>query len=200
MSPSDNPISRYVVPAARLAAILFGYAVLAYALLLSFEIIGRKLFNTSFKGIDELGGFVLAISAAIGASYTMAMRGHTRVDVFLVRMPKKLQAILNTLAMVSMAVFAGFAAWRGIAVLQDTIEFGSVSPNLQQPLWVPQTIWVVGLVLFAAIAALYGAHALYLLVKGRPEINTLYGPLSVDDELDSELEALKARKGEGADG
>ena len=95
MSPSDNPISRYVEPAARLAAILFGYAVLAYALLLSFEIVSRKLFNSSFKGIDELGGFVLAISAAIGASYTMALRGHTRVDVFLVRMPKKVQASLG---------------------------------------------------------------------------------------------------------
>jgi TRAP-type C4-dicarboxylate transport system permease small subunit len=200
MSPLDNPISRYVEPAARLAAILFGYAVLAYALLLSFEIVSRKLFNSSFKGIDELGGFVLAISAAIGASYTMALRGHTRVDVFLVRMPKTVQAWLNALAMVSMAGFAGFSAWRGVAVLLDTIEFGSVSPNLQQPLWIPQLIWVAGLVLFAAIAMLYGAHALYLLVTGRPEINTLYGPLSVDDELDTELEALKSRKVEGSDG
>lgn len=200
MSPSDNPLSRYVQPVARMAAILFGYAVLAYALLLSFEIVGRKLLNTSFKGIDELGGFVLAISAAIGASYTMAMRGHTRVDVFLVRMPKKVQAALNTLAMVTMAFFAGFAAWRGVAVLQDTLEFGSISPNLQQPLWIPQVIWVAGLMLFAVIATLYGLHALYLLAMGRPEINTLYGPLSVDDELDTELEALKARKVEGKDG
>ena len=200
MKKPDNPVSRLVEPAARLAAILFGYAVFAYALLLSFEIIGRKLFNTSFKGIDELGGFVLAISAAIGASYTMALRGHTRVDVFLVRMPKRVQAGLNALAMVSMAAFASFAAWRGIAVLQDTIEYGSVSPNLQQPLWIPQLIWVAGLVLFAVIATLYGLHALYLLGTGRPEINSLYGPLSVDDELDTELEALKARKVEGTHG
>ena len=200
MKKPDNPVSRLVEPAARLAAILFGYAVFAYALLLSFEIIGRKLFNTSFKGIDELGGFVLAISAAIGASYTMALRGHTRVDVFLVRMPKRVQAGLNALAMVSMAAFASFAAWRGIAVLQDTIEYGSVSPNLQQPLWIPQLIWVAGLVLFAVIATLSGLHALYLLGTGRPEINSLYGPLSVDDELDTELEALKARKVEGTHG
>ena len=149
MKKPDNPVSRLVEPAARLAAILFGYAVFAYALLLSFEIIGRKLFNTSFKGIDELGGFVLAISAAIGASYTMALRGHTRVDVFLVRMPKRVQAGLNALATVSMAAFASFAAWRGIAVLQDTIEYGSVSPNLQQPLWIPQLSMALGTVILA---------------------------------------------------
>jgi len=28
---------------------------------------------------------------------------------------------------------------------------------------------------------------------GRPEVNALYGPLSVKEELDSELEALKTR-------
>ena len=200
MSQRDTPISRIVEPAARIAAILFGYAVLVYSLLLTFEIVGRKLFNTSFKGIDELGGFVLAISAAIGASYTMAMRGHTRVDVFLVRMPKPVQAALNTLAMVTMALFSGFAAWRGIAVLQDTIEYGSVAPNLQMPLWIPQLIWVAGLTLFAIIAALYALHALYLLAKDGSKVNFLYGPLSVDDELDSELEALKARKVEAANG
>ena len=200
MSQRDTPISRIVEPAARIAAILFGYAVLVYSLLLTFEIVGRKLFNTSFKGIDELGGFVLAISAAIGASYTMAMRGHTRVDVFLVRMPKPVQAALNTLAMVTMALFSGFAAWRGIAVLQDTIEYGSVAPNLQMPLWIPQLIWVAGLTLFAIIAALYALHALYLLAKDGSKVNFLYGPLSVDDELHSELEALKARKVEAANG
>jgi TRAP-type C4-dicarboxylate transport system permease small subunit len=95
--------------------------------------------------------------------------------------------------MLTMAVFAGFAAWRGVDVLRDTIEFSSTSTNLQQPLWAPQLAWVIGLVLFGLIATAYAAHALYLLVKGRPELNALYGPLSVKDELDSELEALKAR-------
>lgn len=61
--------------------------VFAYALMLTFEILGRKFFNTSVKGIDELGGFVLAISAAIGASYAVA-HGHTRVDVFLALFPR----------------------------------------------------------------------------------------------------------------
>jgi TRAP-type C4-dicarboxylate transport system permease small subunit len=200
MDQTSNPVSRLVVPAARFAAIAFGYAILAYALLLTAEIIGRKLFNTSFKGIDEVGGFVLAISAAIGASYTMAMRGHTRVDVFLVRMPKRIQSALNALAMTTMALFAGFAAWRSIAVLVDTLDYRSVSTNLQQPLWIPQLIWVFGLVLFAFIAAAYALHALFLLARGDPRLNAFYGPLSVNDELQDELEALKSRKVAPQDG
>ncbi|WP_406855480.1 TRAP transporter small permease [Alsobacter sp. KACC 23698] len=193
-----NPISRIVEPVARVVAIVFGYTILAYSVALSIEIVGRKLFNTSFKGIDEVGGFVLAVSAAVGASYTMAMRGHTRVDVFLVRMSKPTQRLLNTVAMVSMAVFALFAAVRGVAVLQETMEFGSVSPNLQQPLWIPQLGWVIGLALFGAIAAAYALHAVWLLATGRPELNAFYGPLTVDDELEGELASLEARQTEGA--
>ncbi|MBN8535216.1 MAG: TRAP transporter small permease [Rhizobiales bacterium] len=195
MSLPANPISRVVEPIARVVAILFGYAILIYSVALSFEIVARKLFNISIKGLDEVGGFVLAISAAIGASYTMAMKAHTRVDVFLVRMPREVQRVLNTLALISMSAFALFAAWRGISVLQDTIEFQSSSPNLQQPLWVPQLAWVVGLVLFGVIATAYAIHALWLLATGRAELNAYYGPLSVKEELDSELEALKSRSG-----
>ena len=199
MSSNANPISRIVEPVAKVVAIIFGYAILTYSIMLSGEIVARKLFNTSFKGIDEIGGFVLAISAAIGASYTMAMKAHTRVDVFLVRMPYSTQRLLNTLAMLSMAFFACFAAWRGVDVLRDTIEFQSSSTNLQQPLWIPQLAWVIGLMLFAIIASAYALHALYLLVTGNGDVNAYYGALTVKEELDSELDSLKARN-VGAEG
>jgi TRAP-type C4-dicarboxylate transport system permease small subunit len=190
---STNPISHAIAPAARIATLACGWVVLGYAIALSFEVVGRKLFNTSFKGIDELGGFVLAVSAAIGASYAMAQRSHTRVDVFLVRFPRPVQRVLNTLAMACFAFFATFAAWRGINVLMETLEFKSSAPNLELPLWIPQSMWVLGLVLLAIIALAYAGHALYLLVRRRPELNAWYGPNSAQEELEAELAELKAR-------
>ena len=190
---NTNPISRKIMPSARFATMACGWVVMAYAVALTLEILGRKLFNTSFKGIDELGGFVLAISAAIGASYAMAQRSHTRVDVFLVHFSRPIQKILNTLAMVSFAFFSSFAAWRAIAVLLDTVEYKSSATNLEQPLWIPQAGWVIGLVLLAVISLVYAIHAFYLLVQKRPELNNWYGPLSAQEELDSELAELHAR-------
>lgn len=196
MPSSHNPISRLVEPVAGVVAIVFGYGLLIYSIALSWEIVARKLLNISVRGLDEVGGFMLAIGAAVGASYSMAKRAHTRVDVFLVRMPVSAQRVVNTLALVAMAAFALFAAWRGIAVLLDTIEFQSTSPNLQQPLWAPQLAWVVGLVLFGVIASAYALHALWLLVTGDERLNRFYGPMTVKDEVDSEVQALKARGGE----
>jgi TRAP-type C4-dicarboxylate transport system permease small subunit len=183
-----------VEPVARVATIVCNYAVLLLSLAVSVEIVGRKLFSHSFPGTDDIGGYVLAIIAVIGASYTMAKRGHTRVDIFLVRMPTAWQRVLNLLAMVSMAAFAIFAAWRGATVLLESIEFQSVASNpLQTPLWQPQSLWLIGLVLFALISGAYAVHALLLFVKGDPKLNRFYGPSSVQDELEAELTAQAER-------
>lgn len=191
----DNPISRRVEPLARWAAIACGWGVLVLAAAVTVEILGRKLFAFSFHGVDDIGGYVLAVTATIGASYTMAMRGHTRIDVFLVRMPRGLQRVLNVLAMVSLAAFALFATWRGADVLMQSIEFKSVATNpLQTPLWQPQSLWLAGLVLFAAIALAYAIHALLLLIRGSAELNRLYGPAGVREELEAELKAREAKR------
>jgi TRAP-type C4-dicarboxylate transport system permease small subunit len=196
-----NPISRVVEPIARTAAILCGYAVLLLSIAVSIEIVGRKLFGFTFQGTDDMGGYALAITSVVGASYTMAMRGHTRVDVFLVRMPPTWQRVLNTLAMVTMAAFATYAAWRGLSVLKESIEFQSVASNpLQTPLWQPQGLWFIGLALFALISIAYAIHALLLLVRGAPELNRLYGPASAQDELEAELTARAEREAQAEQG
>jgi len=197
----NNPISRVVEPVARVAAILCGYAVLVLSVLVSIDIVGRKLFSFTFQGTDDLGGYVLAIIAVVGASYTMAMRGHTRVDVFLVRLPPGWQRVLNVVAMVTMAAFAAFAAWRGLDVLQESIEFQSVASNpLQTPLWQPQLLWVIGLTLFALISLAYAIHSIVLLVRGSDELNRLYGPASAQDELEAELTARAEREAQAEAG
>lgn len=198
MQRPENPVSLLVEPVARFVSILVGYGILAFAVALTWEIVSRKFFGTAFKGIDELGGFVLAITAVVGASYSMALRGHTRVDVFLVRFPRAVQRLLNTAALASLAGFAIFAAWRGYAVLDETLEFSASAPNLGIPLAYPQGVWLIGLALFALIAAAYAGHALFLLVTGREGINRFYGPLSVEEELEGELQAMKIRGGDGA--
>ena len=191
----DNPISRVVEPVARWAAIACGWGVLVLSAAITVEILGRKLFAFSFHGIDDIGGYVLAITAAVGASYTMAMRGHTRVDVFLVRMPQGLQRFLNLLAMATMALFAVFATWRGSVVLLESIEFQSVATNpLQTPLWQPQSLWLLGIALFAAIAVAYAVHAALLYARGSAQLNRLYGPMTAQDELEAELTARLERE------
>ena len=99
----NNPISKALEPLGRLIAVVSGYVLLGLAFAMSVEIVGRKLFAFSFQGIDDIGGYVLAIIAVAGAGCGVITKIYVRIDIFLVRLPKGLQRFLNMLAMIAMA-------------------------------------------------------------------------------------------------
>ncbi|GGX84388.1 C4-dicarboxylate ABC transporter permease [Litchfieldella qijiaojingensis] len=171
---------------AHVAAIAAGYAALGLSGLITFEVIARKLFSFSLQGVDELGGYVLAIGVAFSFAYALLHRAHTRVDVLLMMLPAALRAPLNVLAATLLAAFATFMLWRGVETLRETLEFGSrASTPLQTPLWIPQSLWVMGLAVFAALALLLAGRAWSLLLRGRgTTLNREFDPRSTDDELD----------------
>ncbi|SDL05574.1 TRAP-type C4-dicarboxylate transport system, small permease component [Modicisalibacter muralis] len=167
-------------------ALMAGYAALFLAGLITFEVIARKFFNFSIQGANEIGGYVLAIGVAFSFAYALLQRAHTRVDVLLAKLPAALRAPLNVIASVLLAGFAGFMLWRGADTLLVTLEFQShASTPLQTPLWIPQSLWVAGLAVFALLATLLALRAIYLLLGGNvAQLNTEFDPRSADEELD----------------
>jgi len=160
----------------RIGALLCGYLLVFLSLLVGFEVVARKLFGFSLQGVDEIGGYILAILGAVGFSYTMLRRAHTRIDIFVVRFGQGTQRVLNVLAVLSMAVFAVFMAWRGGAALFETLEYGSIANSpLATPLWIPQSIWFAGLVVFAFTASGLASLAVYLLARRPEAVNKYFG-------------------------
>lgn len=194
-----DPVSRTVLPIARWGAILCGWWLLVFSGLTCVEILGRRFLGFSLQGIDEIGGYTLAVMSAFGFSYALVNRSHTRVDIFLAMAPSPSQAVLNVLAMAGLAAIAVFAAFRAGAELNDSILFMSVSSSpLQTPLWIPQGLWFLGLVIFAGIAVALTCHSLYLLRRGWAGVNRIYGPVTVEEEVEAELKTLGAEKEAGA--
>ncbi len=185
----SSPLHTLLGPVCRFAAIVCGWGLLGLSVLTCVEIVGRKFFGFSLNGIDEVGGYALAISTAFGFALALVRRAHTRVDLLLVSLPAGAQAVLNALAAVVLAVFAAFMAERGYAVLSESLEFRSVSNSpLQVPMWLPQGLWFAGLVLFAAVAAALAVDAVRRLLRGEARrMNALYGPPTVLEEIEEEL-------------
>ena len=183
-----GPVDRALRPVARGAVIVCGWWLLAIALLTCVEIVGRKLFGFSLQGIDEIGGYTLAFTSSLALTYALLNRGHTRVDFLFVRFPVWMQAAINVLALVLLAAVALFAAWRGAAVVLESIELQSHSITpLQTALWIPQSAWLAGFALFALTALLQALHAAWLATRDTTRLNTLYGPLTVEEEIEQEL-------------
>jgi TRAP-type C4-dicarboxylate transport system permease small subunit len=179
---------------------VFGFAFLALAGVVTVETIARKAFNFSIQGADELGGYALALGATIAFSLALMGRSHIRVDVFHDRLPAPLRSALNWLSIVGLAAFAILMAWLARAMLADSIQYQSVSQTpWATPLKYPQAAWMAGLAVFALVALVAAVRATWLLVRGdRARLDREFGPRSTRDEVEEELEDLKARSGDAA--
>lgn len=182
-----NPFTRALQSAIEFFVLACGWWLIALTLLTCVELVGRKLFRFSLQGVDEIGGYTLAFVSALGFSYTLITRGHTRIDFLLSRFSVTTRAILNCTAMVTLAAMAVFAAYRGYFVIAESLEFQSRSTSpLQTPLWIPQSLWYLGFLLFAIAACVLAGHAVALFAKHKKELNKRYGPQTLDEEIESE--------------
>ena len=181
---------------ARVGAIVAGWALMAISVAMCVEILGRKYFNFSFRGLDEIGGYMLAGVCAFGFAYTLSTRAHMRVTLLFPYVPASVQSLLNVLAMLTLAAMAAFCAWRGVFEVLDVLVSGKHSNSpLQAPLWVPQSIWLAGMVLFAVGAVFMALHSVSLLFRDRALLNRIYGPQSLEEEISMEIGHAEAREG-----
>ena len=180
---------------------VFGAIFLLLSVVVVVETVSRKVFNFSLQGADELGGYALAVGSTIAFSLALMGRSHIRVDVFHERFPRWLQATLNWVSIVSLAVLGVFIAWVAFKVIADTRQYGSTAQTpWATPLIWPQTVWYIGLVVFALVAVGYAVRATVLLGSSRiDELNTDFHPKSAKEELKEELDDL-AQRGPAVDG
>ena len=177
-------------------ATVFGGIFLLLSVVVVVETVSRKVFNVSLQGADELGGYALAVGSTIAFSLALMGRSHIRVDVFHEKFPRALQAALNWLSIVSLAVLGLFIAWVAWKVIGDTRQYGSTAQTpWATPLIWPQSVWYAGLAIFALVATGYAARATLLLASGRiDELNHDFHPKSAKEELKEELEDLAQRQ------
>ena len=190
-----SPLS-LVQPFARGAAIACGWALMAISVATVAEIIGRKLFAFSFGGVDEVSGYLLAITSAVGFSWALVNRSHMRITLAFQYLPGWLCSVLNLLAMLSLSAMALFCAWRGYVEL--AANWASQKPAntpLQTPIWVPQSLWFFGLALFALVCAAAALHAVMLFLRDRQGLDRAYGPSTLEDEVRTEVSQLETRLG-----
>lgn len=170
------------------------YILLGLAVLVTVETLGRKLFNFSLQGVDELGGYALAVGSSLAFTTALVERAHIRIELFHVKLPRPAQMLLNWFAVTSLAAFGGLLAYVCYTILADSFAYNSTAPTpWATPLIYPQSFWYAGIAIFSAVSALMALHATYLLVTGNADLNRFYGPKETAEEVKQELEDLARR-------
>ncbi|TFZ05185.1 TRAP transporter small permease [Ramlibacter henchirensis] len=182
-------------------ATVFGTIFIGLAVVVTVETLARKLFNISLQGADELGGYALAVGSTIAFSLALMGRAHIRVDVFHDKFPPRVQAVLNWVSIVSLAVFGLFISWVAFKVIGDTLQYRSTAQTpWATPLIIPQGVWYGGLLIFGLLALVYALRATALLFGGRIDLlNRDFHPKSAKEELKEELDDLVQRQGAEGD-
>ena len=166
-----------------------GWALLAAACLVTYDVITRKLLNISIAGADEISGYVFAVSTACAFSYALLHRSNIRIDIVYKLLPPMAQRLLDILSMVLTGGFLAIVCIFAFNLVYDAFAFGSRSITpLQTPLAIPQTLWFAGLCLAVLTSAVLTFAAITALIRGdQAQAVKLIGVPSLDEEIETEI-------------
>lgn len=173
--------------------LLFGTAGLIGA-----EVLLRKLFRISFQGATEISGYVLAACTAWALADALFRKGHVRVDLVLRRLHVRARALLDLLALLMITLFAlplSYFAYRVVA--NSWVRGATANTTVATPLWIPQGVWMAGLIWFGLVVVLVVWRvAVALARRDYRTVARIAGIGSLDDDAAS---ANPATSREGVD-
>lgn len=131
--------------------LIAGWATLAMGLLIAADVLWRAMTGSNFGGVDEIACYLFAIGISWSLAAAFYARAHIRVDIIYRELPFIPRVALDILAMVSLLIVAVFLTYSSWLVLETSWLRGARSASsMQVPLVVPQTLWMMGVLVFAA--------------------------------------------------
>jgi len=181
----------------RILGITFGVLMILLSFAVTAETLLRKFFSVTLGGIDELGGYAIAVAAPLAFTVALIENAHIRINQLSALFPKKVQAVLNVLSAVSMLLLAGYFLYFTVETVIDTHSYKSIAQTpWATPLIYPQLLWLIASVTFPVAALVLTAQALRLLARGEwSALIRRFGPASPEEELKAELDDLRKREG-----
>ena len=173
---------------AQRAAWFGGTLIFLAAIVVSFDVIARKLFSFSIGGADELSGYAFAIGSAWAFAFTLLRRANVRVDIVYAKLPVRVCAVLDLLALIAVGVFVALLSNYAFDVAMQSWQRNALSnTQLKTPLWIPQGLWVLGLMLFMATLTLMLVRAAVALVIGDfAAVQKMFGARTMQEDADEE--------------
>jgi TRAP-type C4-dicarboxylate transport system permease small subunit len=159
--------------AASVAGLLAGFATLAIALLVSYDVTMRYFFNRPQLFVDEVASFLQVLLIFGGAAFTFRTGGHVRVDLLTAHVRPAVRAWLRAVTLLLGIVLLAIVIWVTTQSAVTAHGYGRVSAVMLYPLWLPMACIPAGLALMAlAMLAALGRQVTRALgpAAGRDEV------------------------------
>jgi TRAP-type C4-dicarboxylate transport system permease small subunit len=176
----------------RYAVWIGGAGIIASAVMVTIEVIIRKVFQVSLGGADEVSGYLFAIGTVWALPFALIRRANVRIDALYALLPRWLRTTLDFIAIAILTVFVAVVFYHAWNLFLSSVENDtkSITP-LQTPQAIPQGFWVAGLALFLVTAVALTLMALIALFRrDLTGVNRLIGARTHQEEVADEVSAL----------
>jgi TRAP-type C4-dicarboxylate transport system permease small subunit len=169
-----------------------GWGFILCALFITFDVIARRFFGFSSQATTELTGYALAFGIAWALAHALTTRAHIRIDVLINHLPDRLRYPMHLLSLAALGVFMGFIAKGAYDLVDESILFNATDISLlRTPLWIPQGLWTLGIVVFLVLIVLLFVESFLLVLAGRGrEAEALVHARTYQEEAAEALEAV----------
>jgi len=194
-SLSMDTLWRAISGIARVFAWIGGAMIMLAALIVSAEVISRKLLALPFSGSDEIGAYLFAIGTSWSMAFVLVTRGHVRIDALYGGFSPFVRAMLDLVALIGLAILVIALADRSWELVSDNLSgWNRSNTPLRVPLPYPQLPWFFGFAFFLLAMAVAALRALIALARGDyAKVAATIGVPSQDEEVKGELEGLGIR-------
>ena len=181
---------------ARVAVWIGGGAHLAAAIMVTIDVLLRKLFSITMSGSDEMSGYVFAAGTTWAYSYCLLHRSNIRIDAIYNLFPRRLCGALDIAGVVLLLIYNAVLtrhAWEAFTTsyVRDSVSI----TTLATPLWIPQMFWVIGLIAFQLTLIFLAVYAtLRYWQRDDAAVNRIVGVPTVAEEVEAETRGM-AREG-----
>ncbi|WP_102346251.1 TRAP transporter small permease [Bacillus sp. Marseille-P3661] len=126
-----------------------GIAILLMVILVTLNVISRKLFNWSFPGFYEILGLIGAIFYSFGIVYGATKGQHIVMDMVVNRLPERFSKVCEILTRVIILLFCGLLAYAGVEVTMGMLD--ETTDDLKIPVAPFRFIVVIVFILLALL-------------------------------------------------
>ncbi|MEM8740366.1 MAG: TRAP transporter small permease [Pseudomonadota bacterium] len=176
---------------ARGAAIIGGLAMCCAAIMVTLDVIARKLFGVTMRGSDEITGYVFAAATTWSYAFCLLTRSNIRIDVAYLMLGTQGRALLDLLGLGLMTLYIFLLTRSAWSVVEESWTFTYTAQTpMATPLWIPQSFWFAGLAFMLLCLAFLSLRTLHHLVhRNWSGINAVAGVRSIEQDIKEETHA-----------
>ncbi len=172
----------------RVAVWVGGATLMLSAIMVTLDVIARKMFGYTISGSDEISGYVFAAGTTWAYSYCLLTRSNIRIDALYNLLSTRPKAILDMIGLLLLLYYIYLLTASAFSLFMESVQYNSsAQTTLATPLWIPQAFWLSGLCFFVLSLAFLSVYTLTALIRGDwATVRRIAGVKSVDEEISEE--------------